>query len=39
MENRAYLEGVKGKLPGYQLAIEFRNKMWMATEHDQDRTL
>jgi uncharacterized protein YecE (DUF72 family) len=39
MENRAYLEGVRGKLPGYQLAVEFRNKMWMETEHDQRRTL
>jgi uncharacterized protein YecE (DUF72 family) len=39
MENRAYLESVKGKLPGYQLAIEFRNKLWMESERDQDRTL
>jgi uncharacterized protein YecE (DUF72 family) len=39
MENRAYLESLRGKLPGYQLAIEFRNKMWMATDRDQHRTL
>jgi uncharacterized protein YecE (DUF72 family) len=28
MENRAYLESVHDKLPGYQLAVEFRNKLW-----------
>jgi uncharacterized protein YecE (DUF72 family) len=38
MDNRAFLEGVRGKLPGYQLAVEFRNKMWMESERDQ-RTL
>jgi uncharacterized protein YecE (DUF72 family) len=39
MENRAYLESVHAKLPGYQLAVEFRNKMWMESEKDQHRTL
>jgi uncharacterized protein YecE (DUF72 family) len=39
MENRAHLESVHAKLPGYQLAVEFRNKMWMESERDQHRTL
>jgi uncharacterized protein YecE (DUF72 family) len=39
MENRAYLESLHDKLPGYRLAIEFRNKMWMESERDQHRTL
>jgi uncharacterized protein YecE (DUF72 family) len=39
MENRAYLEGVQAKLPGYELAVEFRNRMWMESERDQQRTL
>jgi NAD(P)-dependent dehydrogenase (short-subunit alcohol dehydrogenase family) len=39
MENRAYLESVRDRLPGYQLAVEFGNKMWMETQRDQDRTL
>jgi len=39
MENRAYLESVANKLTGYELAVEFRNKMWMETERDQDPTL
>jgi uncharacterized protein YecE (DUF72 family) len=39
MENRAYLEGVRGRLPGYELAVEFRNKIWMESERDQQRTL
>jgi uncharacterized protein YecE (DUF72 family) len=28
-----------GKLPGYELAVEFRNKLWMESERDQQRTL
>jgi uncharacterized protein YecE (DUF72 family) len=39
MENRAYLEAVRAKLPGYQLAVELRNNMWMETKRDQQRTL
>jgi uncharacterized protein YecE (DUF72 family) len=39
LENRAYLEGVRAKLPGYQLAVEFRTELWMDTEQDQRRTL
>jgi hypothetical protein len=26
---------VRGKLPGYQLAVEFRNKLWMESVRDQ----
>jgi len=39
MENWAYLESVHARLPGYQLAVEFRNKMWMESDKDQHRTL
>jgi uncharacterized protein YecE (DUF72 family) len=28
-EKREYLASVRGKLPGYEVAVEFRNKMWI----------
>jgi len=37
--NRAYIEMTKEKLAGYRLCVEFRNRAWLATDEDRDRTL
>jgi uncharacterized protein YecE (DUF72 family) len=37
--NRAYIEQAKEKLGGYRACVEFRNRAWLATDKDRDRTL
>lgn len=37
--NRAYLAAAREKLGGYQGCVEFRNRMWLETKEDQERTL
>jgi uncharacterized protein YecE (DUF72 family) len=37
--NKAYLQLAKEKLTGYRVCVEFRNRAWLATEKDRDRTL
>ncbi|HZD01215.1 MAG TPA: DUF72 domain-containing protein [Actinomycetes bacterium] len=37
--NRAYIEAAKEKLAGYRVCVEFRNRAWLATDKDRDRTL
>jgi uncharacterized protein YecE (DUF72 family) len=37
--NKAYLQLAKDKLAGYRLCVEFRNRSWLETEKDRDRTL
>ena len=37
--NRDYLGLAKEQLPGYRLCVEFRNRSWLATDQDRDRTL
>ncbi len=37
--NKAYLELAREKLAGYRVCVEFRNRAWLATERDRDRTL
>ena len=37
--NRDYLLLAKQKLAGYRVCVEFRNRAWLATEADRDRTL
>ncbi len=37
--NREYLQLAKEKLTGYRLCVEFRNRAWLATDKDRDRTL
>ena len=34
-----YLESLQAKLSGYQLAVEFRIKLWMEADRDPHRTL
>jgi uncharacterized protein YecE (DUF72 family) len=38
-ENRAALKSLRERLPQFDLACEFRNRMWMEGENDRDRTL
>jgi uncharacterized protein YecE (DUF72 family) len=37
--NREYLPLAKEKLAGYRTCVEFRNRAWLATDHDRERTL
>jgi uncharacterized protein YecE (DUF72 family) len=37
--NREYLLGAKQRLAGYRACVEFRNRSWLATDRDRDRTL
>jgi uncharacterized protein YecE (DUF72 family) len=37
--NRDYLLGAKQRLAGYRACVEFRNRSWLATDRDRDRTL
>jgi uncharacterized protein YecE (DUF72 family) len=37
--NREYLLLAKEKLAGYRVCVEFRNRAWLATDKDRDRTL
>jgi uncharacterized protein YecE (DUF72 family) len=37
--NREYLQLAREKLADYRLCVEFRNRTWLATEKDRDRTL
>ena len=37
--NREYILEAKGRLGQYQMAVEFRNGMWMAQQEDQAQTL
>jgi len=37
--NRAYIVQAKEKLGGYRPCIEFRNRAWLDTDRDRDRTL
>ncbi len=37
--NRDYLLLAKQKLAGYRVCVEFRNRAWLATDADRDRTL
>jgi uncharacterized protein YecE (DUF72 family) len=38
-KNRAELEALRGRLPHYRASVEFRSPMWLAEEHDRERTL
>ena len=38
-DTRAELESLKERLPDYKLSVEFRSPMWLAEEHDRERTL
>ena len=38
-EHREELARLRGRLPGYEVCVEFRNKAWLADERDRDRTL
>jgi len=38
-DNRAMILDAKERLAQYQMAVEFRNAMWMAEERDRERTL
>ena len=37
--SREYLLAARERLAGYQVCVEFRNRAWLATERDQERTL
>ncbi|HEY6710371.1 MAG TPA: DUF72 domain-containing protein, partial [Actinomycetota bacterium] len=37
--NREYLALAKEELAGYRTCVEFRNRAWLATDHDRERTL
>jgi uncharacterized protein YecE (DUF72 family) len=37
--NRAYITQAKEQLAGYRLCVEFRNRAWLATDSDRERTL
>ena len=37
--SREELRGLRGRLPGYQVCVEFRNAAWLAEERDRERTL
>jgi uncharacterized protein YecE (DUF72 family) len=38
-DNRAEIEGLRGRLPDYRISVEFRSPRWMAEERDRERTL
>ena len=38
-DNREYILEAKERLGQYQMAVEFRNAMWMAEQRDRERTL
>jgi len=37
--NREYLQLAREKLAGYRVCVEFRNRAWLGTDKDRDRTL
>jgi uncharacterized protein YecE (DUF72 family) len=38
-DNRAEIEALSSRLPGYRIAVEFRSPRWLAEARDRERTL
>lgn len=38
-DNRAEIEALRGRLPDYRVAVEFRSPRWLGEERDRERTL
>jgi uncharacterized protein YecE (DUF72 family) len=38
-ENRAEVQALPERLPGYRICVEFRSPRWLSSERDRDRTL